>query len=199
VSLTVAACGSSSTGTSSTGAAASSTAQTSSTAATAAGSDVVKTASSAKLGTVLVDAQGMTLYRLTGERSGKFLCTAAACVGAWHPLAAPANGVSGAGVGSLATVKRPEGAEQVAYRGEPLYTFVGDKAAGEVNGQGLKSDGSTWEAVSTSGTQTSSTSTSGTAAAAGAANEPSGESPSTSESSGGGESSSKGSGGGYAY
>jgi predicted lipoprotein with Yx(FWY)xxD motif len=40
---------------------------------------VVKTASNATLGaTVLVDAQGMTLYSLSGERSGKFICTSAA-------------------------------------------------------------------------------------------------------------------------
>ena len=48
---------------------------------------LVKTASNTKLGaTVLVDAQGMTLYALSAERNGKFVCTTSACVGVWRPL-----------------------------------------------------------------------------------------------------------------
>jgi predicted lipoprotein with Yx(FWY)xxD motif len=83
---------------------------------------VVKTASSS-LGTILVDSQGMTLYHLSGEQNGKFICTSSACVGVWHPLVAPSSGApSGEGV-ALGTVKRPEGTVQVTFRGTPLYTF----------------------------------------------------------------------------
>jgi len=49
-------------------------------------------------------------------------------------------------VGSLGTVKRPDGTEQVTYKGEPLYTFAQDKEAGEANGQGIKDVG-TWSAI----------------------------------------------------
>jgi predicted lipoprotein with Yx(FWY)xxD motif len=155
VSLTLAACGSSSNGSSSSAPA--STASTSS-AATAA---VVKTASNATLGsTVLVDPQGKTLYHLSGEQDGKFLCTSAACVANWPPVSATATSAAIAG---LEAVKRPDGTEQLAYKDEPLYTFAGDKAAGEANGQGVKADGGTWSAVvaatgSTSAPQTTSTS-----------------------------------------
>jgi predicted lipoprotein with Yx(FWY)xxD motif len=69
-------------------------------------------------------------------------------VQAWHPLAAPAGGKPSGSVGSLGTVKRPDGAMQVTYKGMPLYTFVQDQAAGDAKGQGIKDVG-TWTAVTT--------------------------------------------------
>ena len=109
---------------------------------------VVKTATSATLHTtVLIDAQGMTLYHLSGESTGKFICTSAACVQVWHPVTV-SGAVTPSGVSSLATVKRPDGTVQVTYKGTPLYTFSSDKAAGEDNGQGVKDVG-TWTAVTT--------------------------------------------------
>jgi predicted lipoprotein with Yx(FWY)xxD motif len=115
---------------------------------TSTSSALVKTASNSKLGgTVLVDSQGMTLYHLSGEQNSKFICTSAACLQVWHPLTAPAGATpSGGSVGSLSTVKRSDGTEQVTYKGTPLYTFAQDKEAGEANGQGIKDVG-TWSAV----------------------------------------------------
>jgi len=106
---------------------------------------VVKSASSARLGTVLVNAQGMTLYHLSAEGSGKFICTGTGCVSIWHPVLVPAGGAP-SGVISLTVVKRPDGTSQVAYKGEPLYTFASDMSPGEAKGQGLKDVG-TWTAV----------------------------------------------------
>jgi predicted lipoprotein with Yx(FWY)xxD motif len=107
----------------------------------------VKTASNSKLGgTILTDAQGMTLYSLSGEASGKFICTTSACTQVWHPLT---GSTAGASVASLGTVKRPDGSEQVTYKGMPLYTFAQDRAPGEANGQGIKDVG-TWSAVTAS-------------------------------------------------
>jgi predicted lipoprotein with Yx(FWY)xxD motif len=110
---------------------------------------LVKTASNSKLGgMVLVDTRGLTLYRLGGERNGKFICTSSACLQAWHPLAArPGSKPSGA-VSSLGTVKRPDGTLQITYKGMPLYTFAQDTRAGQANGQGIKDVG-TWNAVTT--------------------------------------------------
>jgi predicted lipoprotein with Yx(FWY)xxD motif len=152
-SVLLAACGSSSSSnTTSSAASAQPAAQTSSSSSSAA---VVKTASNS-LGTILVDSQGMTLYRLIGEVNGKFICTSSACVGIWHPLVAPASGAP-SGVGSLGTVKRPGESTQVTYKGTPLYTFTGDKQAGETNGQGIKDVG-TWSVITTSTTPTTSSS-----------------------------------------
>ncbi len=152
-SLLLAACGSSSS--SSTTSSAASTQPAAQTSSSSSGAVVVKSASSS-LGTILVDSQGMTLYHLSGEQNGKFICTSTACLGVWHPLIAPSSGTPTGDVGSLGTVKRPEGTVQVTYNGTPLYTFTGDQQAGETKGQGIKDVG-TWSAVtaSTSGAQPS--------------------------------------------
>ena len=145
----LAACGGSSKSSSSTTSAASTAATQAASSQRAAGA-VVKTASSSSLGgTILVDAQGMTLYHLSGEQNGKFICTSSACVGVWHPLTVAA-GSTPAGVSSLATVKRPDGSVQVTYKGTPLYTFAQDQSPGQANGQGIKDVG-TWHAVTVSG------------------------------------------------
>ena len=123
---------------------------------------LVKSASNA-LGTILVNSQGMTLYHLSGEQNGKFICTSTACVGVWHPLIAPSSGAPSGEAGSLGTVKRPDGTTQVTYKGEPLYTFTGDQQSGETKGQGIKDVG-TWTVVTTAAS-TPATSTSSTPAA----------------------------------
>jgi predicted lipoprotein with Yx(FWY)xxD motif len=163
-SLLLAACGSSSTSSNTTSAAASTqpAAQTSSSSSSA----VVKTASNS-LGTILVNSQGMTLYHLSGEVNGKFICTSSACLGVWHPLIAPSSGTPN-GVGSLGTAKRPEGTMQVTYKGTPLYTFTGDHQSGETNGQGIKDVG-TWSAVTTGSSSTPAASTSSSSESSGGA------------------------------
>jgi predicted lipoprotein with Yx(FWY)xxD motif len=151
VSLTLAACGSSSSSKSSSEAGA---APATNAASSGEGAATVKSASNAALGkTVLVDSQGMTLYRLSGEQNGKFICTSSACTQVWHPLAASSGTPTGK-VGSLATVRRPDGTEQVTYKGMPLYTFAQDQAAGEAKGQGIKDVG-TWTAVTVAAGSTS--------------------------------------------
>jgi predicted lipoprotein with Yx(FWY)xxD motif len=101
----------------------------------------------------------MTLYHLSGEVNGKFICTSTACLAVWHPLIAPSSGTPSGEVGSLGTVKRPEGTVQVTYKGTPLYTFTGDHQAGETKGQGVKDVG-IWSAVTTSSGSTAAASTS---------------------------------------
>ena len=109
-------------------------------------SALVRSAANSRTGgKILVDAQGMTLYRLSGESAGRFICSAS-CLQVWHPLTAPNGSTPSGSVGSLGTVKRPDGSEQVTYKGGPLYTFAQDAKAGDVNGQGIKDVG-TWSAV----------------------------------------------------
>jgi predicted lipoprotein with Yx(FWY)xxD motif len=112
-------------------------------------SALVKTASNGTLkATVLVNARGMTLYHLSGEEQGKFICTSTACVQVWHPLTVTGASTPTGSV-ALATVKRPGGSVQVTYKGEPLYTFAQDTSPGQANGQGIKDVG-TWSAVTIS-------------------------------------------------
>jgi predicted lipoprotein with Yx(FWY)xxD motif len=95
-------------------------------------------------GMVITNAQGMTLYSLSAEHGGKFLCTSTSCTQVWHPLSGAAGTPSG--VGSLGTVARPDGTQQVTYKGMPLYTFAQDQRPGDAKGQGFKDVG-TWSAV----------------------------------------------------
>jgi predicted lipoprotein with Yx(FWY)xxD motif len=93
--------------------------------------------------TLLTTTSGRTLYSLSAERHGKFICTeASGCTGIWHPLTV-ASGVVPKGPVKLGTIRRPEGTTQVTYRGLPLYTFAADKKRGQVKGEGLKDVG-TW-------------------------------------------------------
>jgi predicted lipoprotein with Yx(FWY)xxD motif len=110
----------------------------------------VKTGSSS-LGTILVDSRGMTLYHLSAEQNGKFICTPSACTSIWHPLTVGAGATPSGSVSSLGTVKRPDGTTQVTYKGGPLYTFTQDQQPGDTKGQGFKDVG-TWSVV-TVGTQ----------------------------------------------
>ena len=111
-------------------------------------SHVVSTAKNATLGTtVLVNANGRTLYSLSVERRGRFICTDKACLSFWHPLVVRA-GVTPTGAKSLATVRRPDGRRQVTYRGAPLYTFAGDQRRGDAKGEGFKDVG-VWHAAAT--------------------------------------------------
>jgi predicted lipoprotein with Yx(FWY)xxD motif len=128
----------------------------------------VKTASNAAVGgTVLVNAEGMTLYSLSAEQNGRFICSTSACEAVWHPLIATSGTPSG--VESLGTVKRPNGAEQVTFKGMPLYTFAQDAKPGDAKGEGVKDVG-TWNAVmatSSSGAASAPTTTTTTSSGGG--------------------------------
>ena len=95
--------------------------------------------------TVLTNTKGLTLYTLSGESHGKFICTTSECLKAWPPLLVK-PGTTPKGPVKLGTVKNPEGKTQVTYKGMPVYTFEGDSKKGEANGEGLKDVG-VWHAV----------------------------------------------------
>jgi predicted lipoprotein with Yx(FWY)xxD motif len=94
--------------------------------------------------TILTTTGGGTLYSLSVEKNGKFICTDS-CLSVWHPLFVPV-GVRPAGPVKLGTIARPDGGSQVTYRGRPLYRFGGDAKAGQVNGEGIEDVG-TWHAA----------------------------------------------------
>src|SRR4051794_20568707 len=98
--------------------------------------------------TVLVNRTGRTLYSLSAETNGRFICTSA-CVSTWHPLLAP-RGKRPTGASALSTIRRPTGQAQVTYKGKPLYTFAGDTQPGDAKGEGFKDVG-VWHAAAVSG------------------------------------------------
>ena len=104
---------------------------------------VVMTAKNKALGkTILVNRRGRTLYSLSVEKHGRFICKNAACLSLWTPLVVR-KGTKPTGVSRLGTVRRPGGKTQVTYRGAPLYTFKQDRKPGDIKGNGFKDVG-TW-------------------------------------------------------
>ena len=99
-----------------------------------------------RLGTILANAQGRTLYYFLPERGGRIVCSSSACIGYWPPaLNAGGNPTGGAGVtGQLGLITRAGGSQQISYNTWPLYTFAGDSAAGQTNGQGVVGFGGKW-------------------------------------------------------
>ena len=121
---------------------------------------VVGTAMNPKLGTtILVSRKGLTLYNLSVERNGRFVCTTQFCLSLWHPLTV-SKGTTPAGASLLSTVKRPDGRLQVTYRGAPLYTFTQDVKRGEIKGNGFKDVG-VWRVAVLGRASSSSSSSSG--------------------------------------
>jgi predicted lipoprotein with Yx(FWY)xxD motif len=117
----------------------------------------VRVASNSKLGKILVDSRGRTLYLFSKDTRSKSACSGA-CATPWPPLRASGKVEAGSGVkaSKLATIKRSDGKPQVTYNGHPLYTFVMDKKRGDTNGEGLTAFGGHWFAISPAGKQVSS-------------------------------------------
>jgi predicted lipoprotein with Yx(FWY)xxD motif len=114
-------------------------------AATARTKRVVGQAHSRALGkTVLTATSGLTLYTLSAEKNGNFICKRS-CLKDWFPLIV-APGVKPTGPVQLGTVRRPDGRRQVTFKGLPLYTFDADSKKGDANGEGIKDVG-TWHAA----------------------------------------------------
>lgn len=88
-----------------------------------------------------VAPNGHTVYVLSSDAFDNSTCTSASgCLGLW-PLVAPSSATLPTGWWSFT---RPDAAAQLEYAGWPLYTYAGDNAAGQTNGNGIVSFGGTW-------------------------------------------------------
>ena len=153
--IALAGCGSSSK-TKTTSSGTPSTVASSSTSAAAAGGSATVNTVTTKLGTVLVDAQGRTLYHLAPETTSHIVCTGG-CTSTWPPLLVEGTAKPTAGTGvtaKLTVVMRPDGKDQVAADGLLLYTYSGDHAAGDTNGEGVAGVWHVIKAGAASGTAT---------------------------------------------
>jgi predicted lipoprotein with Yx(FWY)xxD motif len=105
-----------------------------------------------KLGRILVDGRGRSLYLFEKDRNGKSSCNGA-CLAYWPPLIASGKPHAKPGVKAalLGRTKRMDGRWQVTYKRHPLYTFVGDTKKGQTNGEGLTDFGGSWDLVSPAG------------------------------------------------
>jgi predicted lipoprotein with Yx(FWY)xxD motif len=97
----------------------------------------IKLSEKSGVGKFLTDSKGMTLYIFKKDSPGKSAC-AGPCVMKWplyfrEKVSVP-DGVTG---GDFGTINREDEKRQTTYKGSPLYYFAGDKAPGDLLGQGV--------------------------------------------------------------
>jgi predicted lipoprotein with Yx(FWY)xxD motif len=138
---------------------------------------------STKLGKVLVNKSGDTVYLFTADSKNHSTCNPS-CLGYWPAVKATGKVPSSLpGINAtIGTTSDMSGAKIVTANGWPLYTYVKDAKPGDVTGEETNLFGGKWYVVSPSGNKV----------------EPKGGDESSS-SGGGGGSNNGGGGGGYGY
>ena len=101
---------------------------------------------------IVVDAHGMTMYRLKPETTRHLLCRSQLCLTVWKPLTVRSSSTSaikaGPGVtGRLGLLRRGRNSYQVTLRGMPLYHYISDTRRGQANGENIATFGGVWHAV----------------------------------------------------
>jgi predicted lipoprotein with Yx(FWY)xxD motif len=116
------------------------------------GAGVVSLGNAQKLGMVLVDSNGMTLYDFHKDKGTTSSCYGP-CAEGWPPMLTEGKPTVGNGAmaSKLGTTERKDGTMQVTYAGHPLYTFVEDKKPGEANGNDVSAFGAQWYALKGNG------------------------------------------------
>ncbi|MFI2611368.1 hypothetical protein [Kitasatospora sp. NPDC018619] len=110
----------------------------------------MRTAQDPKLGTIVTDSAGFTLYRFDQDRNSPPESTCnGSCAVVWPPEHADGN-VTVKGIDSklVGTVTRADGTRQVTLNGWPAYRYSPDAKPGDTKGQGV---GGTWFALTPSG------------------------------------------------
>ena len=113
----------------------------------------IAVATNAKLGQILVDGKGMTVYLWVADTGTTSTCYTT-CATFWPPVLTTGAPQAGAGAQAslLGTTTRTDGMVQVTYAGHPLYYFQKDKQAGDATGQGSNGFGALWWVMSPAGT-----------------------------------------------
>ncbi|GLV97638.1 SCO0930 family lipoprotein [Streptomyces lavendulae] len=113
-------------------------------------SGALTVAKDAKLGEHIVDGNGMTVYRFKPDTAWPMVSKCEGdCVAKW-PVVPPVDKANAKGIieKNYLVLDRPDGKKQQTVNCWPVYTFTGDKKAGDTNGQGV---GGTWYAVAPDG------------------------------------------------
>ena len=102
-----------------------------------------------RLGHILVDGGGRTLYLFLKDRDGKSACSRG-CARVWPPVIVSGTPRAGAGVrlAKLSTTKRADSTRQLVYNGHPLYRMIADVRPGQIAGEGFLD---AWYVVSPAG------------------------------------------------
>jgi predicted lipoprotein with Yx(FWY)xxD motif len=113
---------------------------------------VVTAASAPKLGRIIVDSKGFTLYDFHKDKGTTSACYGG-CAQVWPPLTTSGKPQAGEGAmaSKLGTTERKDGTMQVTYSGHPLYTYTADTKPGDAKGNDFSSFGAEWYALQPSG------------------------------------------------
>lgn len=95
-----------------------------------------------KLGVVMTDPKGITLYTYAKDTTGVSNCTAGKCLQNWPPYTAQSQ--TGTFPANITVIKRSDGTLQYAWKGMPLYYFIKDKDSGDSYGNGV---GGVWSVI----------------------------------------------------
>jgi predicted lipoprotein with Yx(FWY)xxD motif len=95
--------------------------------------------------TVLTNARGFTLYSFAPDTPTTSKCYGS-CAAYWPPVTGTTAASPGL-PGTIGTITRTGGARQLTYNGHPLYTYIGDSAPGQANGNNLNLNGGLWHEV----------------------------------------------------
>jgi predicted lipoprotein with Yx(FWY)xxD motif len=121
---------------------------------TATSSVVISTKTLPKLGTVLVNSKGLTLYMFVPDKQKRVTCVKA-CAAIWPPVKV-AKGAKVVAKGKakkalLGSDANPSGGRVATYNHWPLYTYISDTKPGQATGQALNLNGGLWYVLSPSG------------------------------------------------
>jgi predicted lipoprotein with Yx(FWY)xxD motif len=118
----------------------------------AAAGPTIAVATNSKLGQILVDGRGTTVYLFVVDTGTTSTCYTS-CAAVWPPVLTTGAPQAGAGATAslLGTTTRTDGKIEVTYAGHPLYYFIQDKAVGDTTGQGVNGFGGLWWVMSPAG------------------------------------------------
>jgi predicted lipoprotein with Yx(FWY)xxD motif len=116
------------------------------------GGPVIVQVAKSRLGQILVDGGGRTLYLFEKDKGTSSTCYGP-CAAYWPPLTTRGkpHAARGASAARLGTTKRRDGKLEVTYNGHPLYYFVADTKTGDTSGQALNQFGAEWYVLSPAG------------------------------------------------
>ncbi|GAA3233091.1 hypothetical protein [Actinocorallia longicatena] len=115
-----------------------------------AGWTVLKAVKDPKLGTIVQDGKGWTLYRFDKDvpKTGTSACNGA-CAKLWPPVKFTAKlKLTGVSKGIVGNIMRKDGICQLTLNGWPIYRYAKDVNPGDTNGQGV---GGVWFATTPEG------------------------------------------------
>jgi predicted lipoprotein with Yx(FWY)xxD motif len=106
-----------------------------------------------RVGAILVDSRGFTLYAFTADRPNHDSCASIPfCLTVWPAVTATGKPIAGPGVKrSLIGTIKVRGQRQVTYAGHPLYRYIADTGPGQTSYINILQFGGRWPAVNGAG------------------------------------------------